>query len=274
MKITIVTPCRNAARLLPDTLASVAAQSGFDDGEIEHLVMDGASDDDSREVVGRFPHAQFYSEADAGMYDALVKGIRLGTGDVVGYLNAGDVLHPRAFSVLREIFAKPDVRWVTGFSALVNDRLQVVAAWKPPRYREEFIVNGTYLRGHPVPGIMQEATFWSRSLRIDGDRLKRFRLAGDYFIWTELARQAPLHSVESLLGFFRIHRGQLSESKAAYLDEIAPYLRPPTRREKLTAYWEFFCNPILRGPLYRWVLPSSKARIFRYFSDADGWRAT
>jgi len=276
VRITLITPCRNAARLLPATLASVAEQSDVKSGavEIEHLVIDGASEDDSRSVASRFPHVVFRSEPDAGMYDALVKGLECATGEIVGYLNAGDILHPQAFSVLREVFTRPKVHWVTGFSALVNDRLQVIAAWKPPRYRQEFILNGTYLRGHPVPGIMQEATFWSRRLEIDFKTLRSFRLAGDYFLWCELARQTPLHAVESLLGFFRVHQGQLSESKQAYSDEIQSYLRNPTRRENLTAYWEFFCNPILRGPLFRWTLPPSAGRIFRYDSTSDGWKAT
>jgi glycosyltransferase involved in cell wall biosynthesis len=275
MKISLITPCRNAAALLPDTLESVATQSAVLSGqvEVEHLVMDGASTDATGEVALRYPHAALSSSPDAGMYDALAGGLRRATGDIVGYLNAGDILHPKAFEVVAEVFAVPGVDWATGFSALVNDRLQVIAAWKPPRYRREFVQNGTYLAGHPVPGIMQEATFWSGRMNraLDLDKLATFRLAGDYFLWLQLAARVPLHSVESLLGFFRIHAGQLSEDRDAYRNEIAPHLRSPTRRERLTAHWEFRCNPLLRGPLFHFVLPPSEARVFRYESGARAW---
>ena len=275
MKISLITPCRNAASLLRDTLASVAGQSAMGSAgvTVEHLVMDGASSDGTQEVVSGFSHAQFFSSPDRGMYDALAKGLRQASGDVIGYLNAGDILHPRAFEVLAEVFSSPGVDWATGFSALVNDKLQVIAAWKPPRYRREFIVNGTYLAGHPVPGIMQEATFWSGRVnaQLDLEKLAGFRLAGDYFLWTRLAGMVPLHSIESLIGFFRVHSGQLSEDRIAYRSEIAPHLRAPTFHEKLTAHWEFRCNPLLRGPLFNFVLPPSPARIFRYDSERDAW---
>jgi len=94
-------------------------------------------------------------------------------------------------------------------------------------------------------------------------------LAGDYFLWIQLAGLVPLHSIESLIGFFRVHGGQMSEDRMAYRSEIEPFLRTPTLREKLTAYWEFRCNPLLRGPLFNFVLPPSAARIFRY--DAGTW---
>lgn len=278
MRISLITPCRNAGALLEDTLESVAVQSALSAGSVtvEHLVMDGASQDRTGEVVSRYPHARLFSRPDSGMYDALADGFQRASGDIIGYLNAGDILHPRAFGVLAEVFSCAGVDWLTGFSALINDQLQVTAAWKPPRYRQEFVRNGTYLRGHPVPGIMQEATFWTSGVhgKLDFEKLKTFRLAGDYFLWLQLASLVPLHSVESLIGFFRIHAGQLSEDRDAYRNEIRACLRTPTLRENLTAYWEFRCNPLLRGPLYRFVLPPSPARIFRYVAADGRWAAS
>ena len=80
MKTSVLTVCRNAARTLPATLASFVAQD-HDDKEL--IVVDGASSDNTAEVVARHrsPHLRFVSEPDRGMYDALNKGLRLAAGD-------------------------------------------------------------------------------------------------------------------------------------------------------------------------------------------------
>lgn len=90
MKITIITVAFNAAHTIADTLASVATQTHPD---VEHIVVDGASTDGTVDVVERQgAHvARLISEPDQGIYDAMNKGLRVATGDVIGLLNADDV---------------------------------------------------------------------------------------------------------------------------------------------------------------------------------------
>jgi glycosyltransferase involved in cell wall biosynthesis len=90
MKISIVTVAFNAAHTIADTLASVAAQTHPD---IEHIVVDGASTDATLDVIKRQGGhvARLISEPDKGIYDAMNKGLRVATGDVIGFLNADDV---------------------------------------------------------------------------------------------------------------------------------------------------------------------------------------
>lgn len=89
MKISVVTVCYNAADTIAATLRSVAAQQHDD---FEHIVIDGASRDATAEVVQRnaHPRLRWVSEPDKGIYDAMNKGIRLATGDLIGFLNADD----------------------------------------------------------------------------------------------------------------------------------------------------------------------------------------
>lgn len=90
MKFTIVTAVRNMADTIGDTLESVARQTHTD---VEHIIIDGASTDDTLEVVARFPHvARVISESDEGLYDAMNKGAQVATGDYVSWLNADDML--------------------------------------------------------------------------------------------------------------------------------------------------------------------------------------
>jgi len=90
MKISIVTVCFNAAETITSTLQSVAAQTH---PQVEQIVVDGASTDGTlARIEAHGLHlAHLLSEPDCGIYDAMNKGIRLATGDVVGILNADDV---------------------------------------------------------------------------------------------------------------------------------------------------------------------------------------
>jgi len=89
MKISIITACYNSAATIRDTLESIAAQ---DYPDIEHIIIDGASTDDTLSIVSRFPHVRkVISGKDKGIYDAMNKGIHEATGDVIGILNSDDV---------------------------------------------------------------------------------------------------------------------------------------------------------------------------------------
>ena len=92
MKVSIITATYNSAATLEDTMKSVLAQSYAD---IEYIVVDGDSKDGTQDIIRR-NEPQFHgrlkwiSEKDSGIYDAMNKGIRMATGDVVGILNSDD----------------------------------------------------------------------------------------------------------------------------------------------------------------------------------------
>ena len=90
MKISIITVAYNSAATIADTLDSVASQTH---PEIEHIVIDGASKDDTLAIIeARGANvAKLVSERDRGIYDAMNKGLALASGDFVGFLNADDM---------------------------------------------------------------------------------------------------------------------------------------------------------------------------------------
>lgn len=93
--ISVVTITFNAARTLQRTLDSVARQRY---SRVEHLIIDGASTDDTLAIARRYQAAAAYdvvvqSEPDHGLYDAMNKGLQKATGDYIVFLNAGDTLH-------------------------------------------------------------------------------------------------------------------------------------------------------------------------------------
>jgi glycosyltransferase involved in cell wall biosynthesis len=89
MKVTIVTVSFNAKNTIGHTLRSVQTQTHPD---IEHIVIDGGSTDGTQDVVVEHgAHlARFVSERDDGLYDAMNKGWKIATGDLIGYLHADD----------------------------------------------------------------------------------------------------------------------------------------------------------------------------------------
>jgi glycosyltransferase involved in cell wall biosynthesis len=225
MKFSVVTPCLNAARHIEETVASVSAQSAVRDGSaaLEHIVCDGGSTDGTLEILRRMetPNLRVLSQPDGGMYDALARGLRQATGDVLAYLNAGDYFHPHAFSVVQAVMGThPDCRWLTGFAVDYNENGAAVRNVLPYRFRTRLHRCGAY--GRFLPYVQQESTFWKRELmaRVDLERLPRLRLAGDYYLWRCFAEEAELHVVSAHLGGFRLHAGQLSENINAYLDEM------------------------------------------------------
>lgn len=92
MKLSIITINYNDAVGLKKTLESVAAQKPCD-CEVEHIVVDGGSTDNSVEIINQYPHVtKWVSEKDKGVYNAMNKGIKMATGGYIQILNSGDIL--------------------------------------------------------------------------------------------------------------------------------------------------------------------------------------
>ena len=100
---SIVTVCRNAERSIGMTIESVLRQSALV-GRIEHLVIDGLSTDGTLRVLAQYPHLHVVSEPDAGIYDAMNKGIARARGEYIGILNADDWYEPNALAEVAEAF--------------------------------------------------------------------------------------------------------------------------------------------------------------------------
>ncbi|MEL0622242.1 glycosyltransferase family 2 protein [Marinomonas arenicola] len=91
MKISIVTVCFNSEKTIKDTLESIKSQTYKN---IEHILVDGGSSDSTNEIIEKYSDtvSRHIVEKDEGLYDAMNKGIRMVTGDIIGILNSDDVL--------------------------------------------------------------------------------------------------------------------------------------------------------------------------------------
>lgn len=231
-KISIVTPCRNAGHYLAETIESIINQTAVLSGrvELEYIICDGDSCDDTVAVVEsyRHPSIKLISEPDSGMYDALAKGLKQVTGDVVAYLNAGDYYNKFAFDIVIDLFEQKDVQWLTGYIVIYNHKSYAVDFLLPYRYRGRLIRSGIY-NGKLLPNVQQESTFWAASMHrfIDFDRLSKLKYAGDYYLWLQFSREAELKIVSAYLGGFKFHPGQLSEGLTDYRAELSTMVKKP-----------------------------------------------
>lgn len=228
-KISIITPCFNAENYIAETIESVVTQKAVINGcvELEYIICDGGSTDRTVEIAETLlkdsPDACVYkiiSESDNGMYDALAKGLRLVSGEVVAYINAGDLYHSGAFGVVAEIFASKLANWVTGYTVCYNDKSQVIETSLPYIYRRCLFECGYY--DNQLPSVQQESTFWAAHLNqeIDLDCLASFKYAGDYYLWLQFSKIEELKIVRSHLGGFKYHGGQLSRET---IDNVTAY---------------------------------------------------
>ncbi|CAG4901909.1 glycosyltransferase family 2 protein [Paraburkholderia saeva] len=115
MKVSIVTPSYNQGQFIERTLQSVASQTG---AEIEHVVFDGGSKDDTVAVLEAFvPPVRWVSKKDKGQTDAVNQGIRATDGEIIGWLNSDDVYYPGAIAHVVTFFEQnPDVDVVYGLA--------------------------------------------------------------------------------------------------------------------------------------------------------------
>jgi glycosyltransferase involved in cell wall biosynthesis len=102
VKFSIITPSFRSSKWLKLCIASVADQQG---AEFEHIVQDSCSDDDTQDWLPRDRRVRAFIEKDAGMYDAVNRGFRRASGDILAYLNCDEQYLPGALKSVHDFFA-------------------------------------------------------------------------------------------------------------------------------------------------------------------------
>ena len=185
MKISIITTCYNRAATIQGAIESVLAQ---DYPDIEYIIIDGASNDGSVDTVkrmmedGRWKTSwKFISERDHGMYEAINKGIRIATGDIVGLVHSDDFLydnHVISDIVKRFEETKADLVYGDGVFVNANDTNKPVRNWIGGAYHRWKVACG-WLPLHPTCYIKREVMLreglYDESYKIAADSDLLFR---------------------------------------------------------------------------------------------------
>lgn len=265
IKYTVVTSCLNSETYISETISSVLNQTAFLSSKclIEYIIIDGNSTDNTNLIIEKYkkkyPNIIHIIEKDDGLYDGLVKGFKIATGDIICYLNAGDFLNKSAFSILNKVFKKSDINWVTGLKVFYNEQSEIISFQTPYLYRSRLIQSGSY--GKNLPFIQQESTFWRKKLlkEINFDFLKNLKLSGDMYMWSCFSKKYKLDIINSHLSGFRYHHGQLtfenSFSTNLYLEETKKFI---IKKSLLDYFYILLDSPF-------WYLGRNLNNIFKFF---------
>lgn len=157
MKLTLITVTYNSAAHLASCIESVLQQ---DYQNIEYIVIDGASTDNTLSIIEQYSSGidKWISEKDGGMYDAINKGMRMATGDVIGILNSDDILASKTvISTIVRSFKEQGVDSVYGDLVYVdgNNTAKVHRYWKGANYNRNAFQWG-WMPAHPTFYVRRE----------------------------------------------------------------------------------------------------------------------
>jgi glycosyltransferase involved in cell wall biosynthesis len=220
LRISIVTPVFNQAQFIGATIESVLSQQY---PALEYIVMDGGSDDGSKEIIEQYRTslAGFESARDSGQANAINKGMARATGEVLAWLNGDDLLLPGALDYVAHFFeTNPEVDVIYGNRIVIDRDGRQIGRWILPEHDGEILSWADY--------VPQETLFWRRRIwdRIGGRLDESFQFAMD---WDLLVRfrdaGARFTRLPRYLGAFRVHDDQKTTKEigtkgAAEMDRI------------------------------------------------------
>ena len=176
MKISVITATYNSGATLRDTIESVVSQ---DYPDFEHLIIDGGSTDNTIDIIKEYEpkygdRLKWISEPDKGIYDAMNKGIKMATGDVIGILNSDDFyFSSHTLSHISRAIQEKDITFGDLQFVTPEDTTKVVRLWKGSPF-----IKGAFLKGwHPA-----HPTFYARKKCFDemGDFDIDFKISADF----------------------------------------------------------------------------------------------
>ncbi|MBU3956522.1 glycosyltransferase [bacterium] len=208
MKVSIITPSYNQGQFLEETLLSVIGQ---DYKDVEYIVIDGGSTDDSVDIIKKYQNKIDYwvSEKDAGQADAINKGLKIATGEIVGWLNSDDYLEPNVLKDIVRVFEKDgNIGTVFGKIYIVNAKSQKIGE----RFNKKEITVKRLLNGGVQ--INQPGAFHRKSL------LERYGFLDellnyvmDYELWIRLGQYSKFYQIDRFAANHRLHAACKSEAE-------------------------------------------------------------
>lgn len=239
LKISIVTPSFNQAAFIEETLRSVESQKY---PNLEHIVVDGGSTDATINILKRYSampgweHLRWISERDRGQTDALNKGFRCATGDIIGWLNSDDLYQPGCLAAISTAFLAHDhADFIYGDYIIIDDKGKVLISKKEIDFDWDIMLCGLNYIAQP------NVFFRRRVLDRVGYLNESLHYIMDYEFWLRAASNGlTFQRIPSILAACRWHLNAKTVSLTARAHhEIA------TVREK---YWnrKRFSNPSLQ----------------------------
>ncbi len=212
---SIVTPTFNASKYLQQTIDSLQRQTYK---HFEHIVVDGMSKDGTVELLQKSRHLKWISEKDNGQSDALNKGFRMTTGDILAWQNADDLYLDHTLEIVSDFFNKnPAIELVYGGYQLINENSEWICDVHPPKWNKWLFVHGRF-----VP--LQPTVFWRRNVyKKIGELDTSLHYCMDVDFFSRAGNCFEFACIPEILGQFRVHDESKTQNKSNYLKLRAEY---------------------------------------------------
>lgn len=236
LRFSIITPSFCSGRWLKLCIASVADQEGV---EFEHIVQDSCSDDETRDWLATDPRVTAVIEKDTGMYDAVNRGFRRATGDILAYLNCDEQYLPGALKKVADYFKiHPEVDVLLADTIVVDSEGEYLCERRSLRPQLIHTLVGTTLSFFTAGLFLRRSALEKKSLYFD----TKWRALGD--------AEWALRAIRS-----GVHFGVLREFTSAFTDTNANMSLLPAAREECRA---------LRGAAPWWMRKTAKFWVLHY----------
>jgi len=211
-KISIITPSFNQGKFIEDAILSIKEQNY---PNIEHIIIDNCSTDNTLEILKKYSHIKWVSEPDKGQSNALNKGFGMASGDILGWLNADDFYLPGAlFSAIDAFNNHKRAEIVYGNWYFVNENGKEIKKFQTIPYSYRAII-------YYGPYIGSTALFFRRNIIDEGIFIdERFKYAMDWEWYARLGKnKKKFLFINSTLAGFRVH-GENQSLKFGKMDKM------------------------------------------------------
>jgi glycosyltransferase involved in cell wall biosynthesis len=259
-RISVVTCSYNQGKFIGRTIDSVLAQNY---PNLEHIVVDGMSADDTPAVLARYPHLRVVREPDSGQAEAVNKGFRLATGDVFCFLNSDDTFLPSALHrVACEIDPAAGRHVVMGRCPYIDEDDRPTGLEHPSAFSgHERVLKAWHYHCIPQPATFWTRAVWERCGPLDPDE----QLVLDYDLMCRISRRYHFHFIDRALACYRLHAASKTCESGA--DRVTDAATRVSRRYWGPAwkprYWRLLGSLVRRrwrGRAAVWLCRADQAR--------------
>lgn len=237
--VSIVTPSFNQGPFIRRTIESVLGQTY---PNIEHVIVDGGSTDETLEVLRSYgERIRWTSQPDAGQTAAINQGLRQVSGEIVGYLNSDDVLLPGAIEAIVEHFrAHPECDLVYGDAEHIDESDEVIGRYPTTDYSFERLMEECC--------ICQPAAYWRRTVsEVVGPFDESRHYAMDYDYWIRIDRSGlVIEHLQQTLAQSRLHpQAKTLSARRAIYREVFDVCRTRggyVSRTYVQGYWDYLTH--------------------------------